>query len=308
MIAMNMKQLRYVLLLANTGSFGKAAELLDISQPSLSQYIKKIEKQVGIALFDRTCGNVRLTDAGQVYVEVGKKILDLEHQMQSRFSDIVAYKTGSVIVGTSPYRSASMMPFAAKKFQEKYPGMHIVVEEMTTSELLEATEHGQFDFCLTMLPVEERLFCYEKIMEEELVLAVPASFRKFKIIENASSVLHRTYPVIDASEINGESFVMITESQVMQKELENLCACYGLEVKKAAVVKSLEAQIAMVRAGVGMALVPTGIDSFCAEGEVVFYSFQQELPKREVVAMWRKDRQLNQATRDLIEVMKALKQ
>ena len=304
---MNMKQFRYVLVLANTGSFGKAAELLDISQPSLSQYIKKIEKQVGIELFDRTGGNVRLTDAGQVYVEAGKKILDLEHQMQSKFSDITAYKTGSVIVGTSPYRSASMMPFAVKKFQERYPGMHIVVEEMTTGELLEATEHGQFDFCLTMLPVDERIFCYEKIMEEELVLAVPVSYRKFQTIEDTSNLFNRKYPVIDASEIDKESFVMITESQVMQKELENLCSCYGLEVKKATVVKSLEAQIAMVRAGVGIALVPTGIDSFCADGEVLFYSFKQELPRREVVAMWRKDRQLNQVTRDLIEIMKELK-
>lgn len=299
---MNMKQFKYVLVLANAGSFGKAAEELAISQPSLSQYIKKIEKQVGVELFDRTGGNVRLTDAGRIYVDAGKKILDLEHQMQSKFSDIVAYKTGSVVVGTSPYRSAGMMPTIVKKFHENYPGMHVVVEEMTTGELVDATEHGQFDLCLTILPIDERMFDYEKIMEEELVLAVPASYPVFQ----TENVEYRKYPAINAFQINNESFIMITENQVMQKALDNLCVDYGLSIKKVAVVKSLEAQIAMVRAGVGVALVPTGIDRFCADGEVQFYSFKQELPRREVVAMWRKDRQLNRATSDLLSIMKKI--
>jgi DNA-binding transcriptional LysR family regulator len=70
------------------------------------------------------------------------------------------------------------------------------------------------------------------------------------------------------------------------------------------VVKSLEAQIAMVRAGVGMALLPSGIERFCSPNEVTYYSFKQDLPKRDVVVMWQRDRQLNQVTRDLIDMMK----
>lgn len=299
---MNMKQFRYVLVLADTGSFSRAAEELNISQPSLSQYVKKIESQLGVELFNRVNGNVRLTDAGRIYIEAGKKILDLEHQMQSQFSDLKAYHTGSVIVGTSPYRSASMMPGVVKAFQEKYSGMHVVVEEMTTGELLEATEHGQFDVCLTMLPVNERLFAYEKVMEEELILAVPASLPRY----TAECMENRKYPVIDAAQINGKAFVMITENQVMQKTLDNLCKDFSLTLRKAAVVKSLEAQIAMVRSGVGMALVPSGITGFCSEGDVAFYSFWQELPKRQVAAIWPKDRQLNQPTRALVNLMKKL--
>lgn len=296
---MNMKQLKYVQVLAHEGTFSKAAEVLNISQPSLSQYIKKIEAQVGMKLFDRAGGDVRVTDAGRVYIEIGRKILDLEHQMEISFSDISDRKRGSLIVGASPYRSAGMMPLIAKHFQEIYPGMHIVVKEGTTSELIEGMEHGEYDLCLTMLPVDERVFCYEKVMEEELILAVPASFPQF----SAEKVEGRKYCAIDVKFIDGQSFVMITETQVMQRELENLCMDFDLKLQKAAVVKSLEAQIAMVRAGVGMALVPTGIESFVAKDEVVFYSFKQELPKRQVVVIWHKDRALSEITKELKEVI-----
>lgn len=299
---MNMKQLKYVLLLADVGSFSAAADELGISQPSLSQYIKKIESQIGMPLFERINGDVRLTDAGRVYVEYGRKILSLEHRMETQFSDISENKIGSVIIGTSPYRSAGMMPEIAKAFQSKYPGMHLVVEEMVSSDLIDKTEKGAFDLCLTMLPVDEKVFSYEKIMEEEMVLAVPAGYPEFP----TSVVPGRKYPVIDVEAINGGRFVMITESQMMQKALQNLCDEYHLQLQKAAVVKALEAQINMVRSGVGMAVVPTGIERFCSRDEVRFYSFAQNLPRREVAAVWRKDRNLPKIVADLISVMKEI--
>lgn len=110
---MTTKQLQYVLTLAHEGSFSRAADVLNITQPSLSQYIKKIEKEVGLPLFDRANGDVRLTDAGKVYIEGGRKILDIEHQMENGFTDLTSYKTGSLIIGTAPYRAASMMPVIA---------------------------------------------------------------------------------------------------------------------------------------------------------------------------------------------------
>ena len=300
---MNLKQFRYVLILAQEGSFAKAADLLNISQPSLSQYVKKIEQQLGVLLFNRTGGAVRLTDAGRIYIDAGRRILDIEHHMYGKFNDLAENKTGSIVIGTSPYRSAVMMPVVARRFQELYPGMHLVTEEMTTRELQEAAERGQFDLCLTIMPINEQAFRCERITEEELLLAVPSSFPKF----TAKAVKGRKYPAIDASEINNQPFVMITDRQWMQLVLNNLADEYSLSLKKAIVVKSLEAQIEMVRAGVGIALLPSGIERFCMPGEVDFYSFVQELPKREVVVIQRRDHQNNCVTDDLIRIIKEIK-
>lgn len=297
---MNLKQFEYALTLARVGSFSVAAEMLGISQPSLSQYIKKLEKQAGAILFDRTNSDIRLTDAGKIYIEAGRKILDIEHQMKMSFCDISSHKSGTITIGATPYRSAGLMPLVTRRFLDKYPGMNVVVGEHTIGELIEGASHGEFDLSIVLLPVDEHLFQYEKIMEEELVLAVPASCPPLK----ATKMEGRRYEAIDMSAIDGKSFVMITENQVMQRFLNNICADFHLNLKTAAVVKALESQINMVRAGVGFALVPTGIERFCASNEVRFYSFKEELPRRQVVAMWPKDRELSGVAKNMLKIIK----
>ena len=296
---MNLRQIRYVLALAEEGSFSKAADALNITQPSLSQYIKKIETEAGMELFDRTGGEVRITDAGKVYVETGRKILDLEHQMQNAFSDLASNKTGSLVIGTSPYRAASMLPAIARTFRELHPGMHLVVREGTTAELAEGLENGKYDLCLTLLPVDRRLFDCAKVAEEEMILAVPGSEPPFPSVELPG----RRYPAVRAEILDGKQMVMLTDAQYMQKQLDGLAKEFRLTVRPAAVVKSLEAQISMVRAGVGMALVPTGIERFCAGDEVRFYSFIQPLPKREVVVSWRREIALSKTAVELRDII-----
>ena len=178
---MNLKQFKYVLVLSQEGSFSAAAEALGISQPSLSQYVKKIETEIGMVLFDRTGGLVRLTDAGEAYIEAGRRILDIERQMQGRFNDIRENKTGTIRIGTSPFRSASAMPQIAKRFKEKHPGVCLEIHENDTASLMEGLAHGEFDVCLTMLPIDENVFRYEKIADEEIVLAVPAKFDELDV-------------------------------------------------------------------------------------------------------------------------------
>lgn len=296
---MNSKQLQYVLVLAREGSFSQAAEILHISQPSLSQYIKKIENKIGLELFDRTNGDVRITDAGRVYIEASRKILDIEHQMENAFADLAANKKGALIIGTSPYRSAVMMPLIAKRFQAMYPGMHLIVREGTTTELVEGLEHGEFDLALTMLPFDTRRFCFKKVVDEELLLAVPG---KYPLL--SSQVLsNRKYSAIHLAGLDGQQMVMLTDTQFMQKQLEALRLDYHLSIRPAAVVKSLEAQIQMVKAGVGMALVPSGIERFCENGEVTFYSFVEELPCREVVVVWRREQKLSKVAEELKAVI-----
>ena len=237
-----------------------------------------------------------------MYIEAGRKILDIEHQMENSFTDLSSYKTGSLIIGAAPYRAASMMPVIAQRFQSLNPGMHLIVREGTTAELVEGMEHGEYDLALTLLPIDKRLFEYEPVVEEELILAVPSSYSSF----TTTDVPGRKHPAVDATVLNGQSMVMLTDTQFMQKQLENLILDYKLSVSVAAIVKSLEAQIEMVKAGVGMALMPSGIERFCKPGDVVFYSFTAPLPKREVVVMWRKDQKLSRTTEELKEVIRSI--
>ena len=99
---------------------------------------------------------------------------------------------------------------------------------------------------------------------------------------------------------------MLTDTQFMQKQLENLCIDKKIKLHPAAVVKSLEAQIEFVKAGVGMALMPSGIERFCNDSSVIFYSFTDNLPKREVVVIWQKDRKLSKAAEDMKSIIHSI--
>ncbi len=143
--------------------------------------------------------------------------------MENSFTDLSSYKTGSLIIGAAPYRAASMMPVIAQRFQSLNPGMHLIVREGTTAELVEGMEHGEYDLALTLLPIDKRLFEYEPVVEEELILAVPSSYPSFP----ATDVPERKHPAVDAAVMNGASMVMLTDAQFMQKQLENLILDYN---------------------------------------------------------------------------------
>ncbi len=300
---MNLKQFEYVLTLNKEGCFSKAAEVLNISQPSLSQYIKKLENELGVILFDRTGGNVHLTDAGRVYVEAGKKILDIKHDMALQFMDIAENKTGTLVVGTTPYRSAVMMPWIVKEFKKLYPGITVVVEEHNTEELLNGVLHGDFDICITVLPEDREDISFCNITSEEFVLAVPKGVKTF----DTCIMSERKYSAIDVKALNGCGFITVKDNLIMQKTLNKLCNDYNISVKAEAVVNSLESQIALVRSGVGMTLVPTGIETLCNGNEVDFYSFKQELPKRLISAVWQKNKSLSGIENAFLSVVKEIK-
>ena len=122
----------------------------------------------------------------------------------------------------------------------------------------------------------------------------------------ATHLPDRKFPAIKIEELNKKPLVMLTETQYMQKQLYNLVIDYKIKPITAATVKSLEAQIEFVKAGVGMALVPSGIERFCKPEEVTFYSFIPTLPKREVVVMWRKDRKLSKVAEEFVSVIHSI--
>ena len=131
-------------------------------------------------------------------------------------------------------------------------------------------------------------------------MAVPASYPELDAVE----VSDRKYRAIDFASIDGKSFVLITETQFMQRIFNSLCLDYGVNVRTEVVVRNLETQIAMVKEGIGMACVSSEAQSLNPDSSIRFYSFTQSLPQRKVVAVWRKDVMLTSAVKDLIEIIK----
>ena len=298
---MNLKQFKYVLTLANEGTFSKAAEKLNISQPSLSQYVKNIEKEIGATLFERTGSNVRLTDSGKVYIDAGRKILDIERQMSTKIEDISNNKCGTIIVGVSAHRTASIMPSIVKEFKDLYPGYCLTLDERARPLLIDATGNGEFDLCLTTLPVDTKLFNVKTVMYEENVIAVPSGEIADEFDKKAEKINGRSFPAISVKDLDGLDFAMLSDDRPMQKELKVICDTYSIDLKKTVECISLEALIAMVSSGMGLAFVP---QCMAIESEKVkYFSIKEETKRREIVVITRKNKYLSQPIRDLMTVI-----
>ncbi|MCQ2495296.1 MAG: LysR family transcriptional regulator [Lachnospiraceae bacterium] len=303
---MNLKQLKYVIVLAEQGSFSRAAEELNISQPSLSQYVRKIESELGVELFDRSGSVVRLTDAGNAYIEAGRRIINIEHQLMSSFSDIKDNKSGNIIIGVSPHRSVCLLPAVISEFREEYPGMNITVDERVGYGLLERAEHGEYDICITTAPVDTKIFDCENILKDECVIAVPkGSAVDKKLAAAAKRDKKRNYPAVDIRLIDKADFISLPEPQIMQRIMTGICEDYDISVNTIVTCTSLSASMALVKAGVGAAMVPMSVttdyrDSVCC------YSVTEDIPHRDIVVVYRKGQVLNRAVRRFIDLLKQI--
>ena len=304
---MNTKQFEYVSTLAEKASFSRASEELNVSQPSLSQYIKRIEQELGVALFDRAGGDVILTDAGREFIDAGKKIIEIENQMRNRFTDLSEFKAGTLTIGVSPTRCRYLMPEIVKRFSKIYPGMHLVIEERFLDNLIDDAEHGVFDLCIATLPVDENVFDFDMMMEEEIVLAVPRAISLYAELHETQRICEdRAYPVIDITKINMANYVCLSDNQPTQKLMRLFCEEYGISVRCAVKCMSIETQFSMIKKGLGIGLIPSSLAKYSEECDVSFFSLEQKTPKRKMAVIYKKGKYMSEPIHALKEIMTSL--
>lgn len=166
------REYEYIRKIAETGSFIAAAEKLYITQPSLSQFIRRIERHVGAELFDRSHQPVTLTEAGRIYLDIEGQIQDLCKVREQRIQDLGQTVGGTVRIGSSNYRSSTILARAIPIINERYPHIDICLEEGTTRELEDFAIQGKTDFSIVVKPTGHRDLDYIELFREELLLAV----------------------------------------------------------------------------------------------------------------------------------------
>jgi LysR family hydrogen peroxide-inducible transcriptional activator len=129
---MELRQLLYAVRIAEEQSFSKAAEKLHLAQPSLSQQIAKLERELGIILFERSTNTLKLTYAGERFFESAVKILDQVEQLKKEMEDVAELKRGTLTVGSLPITGTHILPLVLPIFKKNYPGVEVkLIEEAT---------------------------------------------------------------------------------------------------------------------------------------------------------------------------------
>ena len=166
----------YIKEIAETKSISIAAEQLGISQPALSAFLKKTERELGCLLFDRSRQPLELTEAGRLYMDYLEKDDALREQLKQNLSDITGLQTGKVTVGGAGFFNIAYLPLAIASFVEEYPGVSVSIVDGRVPELVSMAQKGMLDLFITPINDEPERFVYEELLEEDVFLAVPTEW------------------------------------------------------------------------------------------------------------------------------------
>lgn len=295
---MNSRQLEYVITLAEERSFSEAANKLLISQPSLSQYIQKLEKELGTELFERT-QPLRLTFAGETYVNTAKHILELEKNMNEKLSDIMGKMRGRLVIGTGFLNSIILIPSILSIFNKKYPDVEFVIYEDIEANLKMKVDVGDIDMVLSTSEVLDEDYKNVHLMKEDYLLAVPVGMDIGNSGRNQGKI--RTIPIEKVKDI---PFIMLGNNTVIKEALEKICKMGGFKPKVAAVCTSAMASYSMVKAGVGGAIIPLSTYKIDYSPNVCYYKIQNNTIKRELTLYYRKNKYVTKIMEAFIEQCK----
>lgn len=167
---MEMKELEYIIAIAEEGSISKAADRLYMAQSSLSQFLTKYEAGLSVKLFMRTASGVRLTYSGEVFMQNARQMLRQYQQMKGELADIRKMRTGRIEFGISSFRGSYLLPPVLRKFKEQYPGVEVIIHEHDSYRLRELLARGQLDMALLAMhdgfPIREQ----SAVMRDEIYI------------------------------------------------------------------------------------------------------------------------------------------
>ncbi|QWU14586.1 LysR family transcriptional regulator, hydrogen peroxide-inducible genes activator [Paenibacillus sophorae] len=290
---MELRQLLYVLQIANERNFSRAAEKLHIAQPSLSQQLSKLEKELGVMLFQRNTSTVELTHAGTKFVDQAQIIINAVELLRQEMTDISELRTGRVVVGSMPITGAHLLPHVLPVFKHKYPEIEITLLEDSSMNLEKLTASGQTDLSLLSLPLEIPALAYEILGEERIDLAVPP--------EHPLAVRASTGMRTAMEELRGESFIVLKEGQGFRKMTVDLCREAGFDPSIVFESNNMETIQSLVAAGMGVTLVPRFISRAPrSEFVPVYLPLAEPVPSRTLVVAYRKGRYLSKAAEAFI--------
>lgn len=296
---MELRQLQYTLQIAADKNFSRAAEKLHIAQPSLSQQLSKLEKELGILLFQRNTSSVELTHAGESFVQHAQKIMDAVEQLKQEMSDISQLRKGKVVIGSMPITGSHLLPWVLPAFKKDYPDIEITLLEDSSMTLEKLTASGKTDLSLLSLPLAEPSLTWVPIGEERIDLAVPPDHPLAVRAQKGSC------KPIRLEELKDEAFIVLKKGQGFRKLTFDLCREAGFEPNVVFESNNIETVQSLVATGMGITLVPRFIArAKRSEFIPVFLPLAEPVPSRTLVIAYRHGRYLSRAAEAFIETFR----
>ena len=296
---MEIRQFTYVSMVAECGSFTKAAARLFITQPALSNYINKLEEDLGVRLFDRSVTPVKLTYAGEQYLEYAKNGQILVEGLQRKMRDISQNQTGRLRLGFPSERIIYMLPLLLPVFQKEYPGVRIETVNGSGERLTEALMTGDVDFVFMPVWNTRKGIGQYKVSDEELVLVAAKGYLKDE------DLLDRERRIFNWKRISHLPLITLEKGHVLRNCVDTLMKGTGPTANIRMESHSNMLSCRLAAQGVGVAVVPEiTVDMLRDTENMECYHLAEYPVTWEVDALYREDIYLGRLERDLLRIVR----
>jgi LysR family transcriptional regulator, hydrogen peroxide-inducible genes activator len=275
---LKLKDLRYLVAVADERHFGRAAARSFVSQPTLSAQLKKLEQDLGVQLIERAPNNVTLTPAGQEIVARARRILEASDEVVTLARSHRDPLAGRLRVALLPTIGPYLLPRVAPALRRALPRLELRLYEYQTAPMLEKLQAGQLDVGILALPVEAAGCEARELYDEPFTVALP---------EHHALAARKTLRVAD---LKGETLLLLEDGHCLRDQALEICSHIGTKDSQDFRATSLETLRHMVATGAGVTLLPE-LASRGAWGNargVAVRPFAKPAPARHIGALWRR--------------------
>lgn len=290
---MNLRDLQYLVALAEQRHFGKAAAACFVSQPTLSMQIRKLEEELGVALFERAPRKVMLTAAGEDIVVRARRVLAEVEQMKEAARRSRDPEAGSLRLGVFPTLGPYLLPHVVPQLRERFPQLALLLVEEKSDVLLERLRAGRLDAALLALPIDDDQLHAHFLFEEPFVLAAPAQHPLAQV------------QMLTMDALSDETLLLLEDGHCLRDQALDVCRLSGAQEKSGFRATSLETLRQMVAAGAGVTLLPAlSVHAPVAQPRNIrLVPFRDPPPSRRIALVWRKSSAMDGFLRRLADAI-----
>lgn len=277
---MNLKQIEYIVTIAEEENITKASEKLFISQSALNQQLLNIEKELNTPLFIRANKKMILTEAGQIYIDYSKKILELKKEAYLKINNLNNTSSTEINLGLTKERGNQMLVSLYPTFHQKYQDVIIKANEINVKNQLIKIKNNELDLgILTITPdLKTNDLNFIHLANEEIILCVP------NIKEYTKD--YKEYEEVSLNEYKFADFITINKDSTLRTIQNNLFNKNEITAKIIFETESNKISYNLVAAKLGVSLIP---ESYAIKNEKVFFLKIKEHPKWEIVVAYNKN-------------------
>ena len=291
---MNLRDLKYLLALADHKHFGRAAAASFVSQPTLSTQIRKLEEELGVSLVERAPRRVMLTPIGRDIAERARRVIAEVDQMAEVARRSQDPEAGTVRLGLFPTLAPYLLPHVLPNLRKRFPRLELLLVEEKTDQILARLRDGRLDAGILALPLHDDQLHIEPLFDEPFLLAVP---RGHAMAGQDS---------LELGQLDDQHLLLLEEGHCLRDQALDVCRMSGADERDGFRATSLETLRQMVASGVGITLLPVLAvqPPVPVSPDIALLPFRGQPPHRQIAMVWRKSSAMDAFLRQLAEAFR----